>query len=678
MQAEYEINHKDEDLLNRNDFASTLANSIINYDDKKTLTIGVMGTWGSGKSSLINLTENYLKKEDVIVIRFNPWFFSNQKNLYLQFFKLIISTLKTKEKNKTLFESKIRPKRSLFKKQDNPLQEYFNYIENTSLDVKISNFNYYDKYWDFLEYHKQECKKYIDNFGCKIVIIIDDIDRLVDSEIAQVFTLVKSLADFDNFIYILSFDKLIVTKALNNINSEYKDDFIDKIINIPINIPKISESKMDELIQEKIHPIYKELLGTRINNKFNETNEVFNYLKLFIKDIRDLKRYLNVLIFYKGYFDDELNINDFLLILAIQLFKYELFVKIKNNQDILTINRDFSKNNPSTSKSITESQEEFKNDIKEWGEYQNLLTFLFPTLNWNNNSTNINVEKMYTEHRICIDEDFEKYFTLSLENKEPSDTLIRKLIQMDNVDEIYNTLTKRNDRNYNSSLIFKFSRKISDIPNQNYKIFIEALMKCGDKIKLYRSSREYIPQILNQLFEKITPEEEYFKLIKTYIDYPNNVFTISEFVYSISTNSSTKNQEKLNKIKELAADKIKKYSENKDFLDMELLQDMLYYWEQLDDKVDVKNYVSNNVKTPEEILSFLAKFRTKSEPSIFSGGKSHLVLDLDKLDNYCNLEQYEQVIKSINEEDLSDDMIELCETFIEQYSIYKSLKYING
>lgn len=115
MQAEYEINHKDDDRLNRDDFAKTLANNIINYEPEKTLTIGVMGSWGSGKSSLINLTENYLKEKNIIVIRFNPWFFSNQKNLYLQFFKLIISTLKTKEKNENIFESKIKPKKAYLK-----------------------------------------------------------------------------------------------------------------------------------------------------------------------------------------------------------------------------------------------------------------------------------------------------------------------------------------------------------------------------------------------------------------------------------------------------------------------------------------------------------------------------------------------------------------------------------
>ena len=499
MQAEYEIDDKDDDILNRNDFAYRLSQSILNYNSEKSLTIGVMGIWGSGKSSLINLTENYLKKENVIIIHFKPWFFSNQHNLYIQFFRLIISTLKNEEKNNTLFEYMITPKMRLFKRPENPLKEYFNYIEDASLDINIFKYSDELESYDSIEYHKEKCKKYINDFKCKIIVILDDIDRLTNSEIAQVFTLVKSLADFDNFIYILSFDKIIITEALKNINSEYKDDFIDKIINIPINVPKISESKLDELILSNIGPIYNEQLKNNANEYYNEFSEISIYLQLFIKDIRDLKRYINILNFYMDYFYDELNINDYFLILAIQLFEYELFVKIKDSE-ILSIDMDFSLGDKPND-FISELIKEFINDIGDyWRKYQGVLIFLFPILD--NNTwpiTHKSHERWYKEHRICNEHYFEKYFTLSLETNEASDFVVKKLIELDDVDKICGILTKRNDLDYNQSLVSKLSNSINKIPNNNYKIFIRALMKCGDGIKLYHSSRRYIPQIFNKL-----------------------------------------------------------------------------------------------------------------------------------------------------------------------------------
>ena len=52
----------------------------------------------------------------------------------------------------------------------------------------------------------------------KIIVTIDDIDRLTKEEIIAVFQLVKNLADFPNTVYLLAFDYDIVTKALEEVH----------------------------------------------------------------------------------------------------------------------------------------------------------------------------------------------------------------------------------------------------------------------------------------------------------------------------------------------------------------------------------------------------------------------------------------------------------------------------
>ena len=68
-----------EDLLNRTEFAKTFGNAINNYKNEDCLVIGLMGEWGSGKTSLINLSLKQI--EDKIIIHFNPWIFSEQNRL---------------------------------------------------------------------------------------------------------------------------------------------------------------------------------------------------------------------------------------------------------------------------------------------------------------------------------------------------------------------------------------------------------------------------------------------------------------------------------------------------------------------------------------------------------------------------------------------------------------------
>lgn len=675
MEAEYEIEDEKDDLLNRDDFAHRLSQSITTYKSEKSLTIGIMGSWGSGKSSLINLTVNHLKKENNIIIRFSPWFFSNQENLFLQFFKLIISTLKNKKDNENLFERMITPKRMLFESPENPLKEYFNYIKDESLNGNFNIFEYSNdlESYDSIKYHKNQCKKYINDFKSKIIVILDDIDRLTNSEIAQVFTLVKSLADFDNFIYILSFDELIVTKALNSLNSEYKDDFIDKIINIPINIPKISESKIEELIRANIKPIYDNQLERNFKNYNNNFKVIEKYLKIFIKNIRDLKRYQNILNFYLDNIVDDLNIDDLFLILIIQLFDHELFLKIKNNQDQLINDSAFiNETNPNPMISIPRFNEKFIETLGavKWEKYQNLLVFLFPLLKTMTNPISKNrFNEWVDNHKICCEKYFEKYFTISLDTNEASDAFIELLIEKNNEHEIYSSLTKRNNPEYNNSLFYKLSDKILNIPPENSEFFIKALLRCGDEIKSYRTSREYIPQILHELFMKI-PSEKRFELMKKCIEYPDNVFTISEFIYSLIYEYDV-TDEKIMEIKSSTVEKIRKSSKNKNFFNMNFLQDMLFYWKHLDDVNTVIEYVLHNVKTDDEIIAFMKKFRTKKDDSLYiigGGSEAHLVLDLDELKIYHGLETYEKVVKNtMNNQNISEEDKEICEIFLKQY-----------
>ncbi len=82
----------DDDKLNRREFAESLAQAILNHKKENCLTISLMGKWGSGKTSIINMVEDYWDVDENIVIHFNPWYFSNRDNLLFQFFNILINS----------------------------------------------------------------------------------------------------------------------------------------------------------------------------------------------------------------------------------------------------------------------------------------------------------------------------------------------------------------------------------------------------------------------------------------------------------------------------------------------------------------------------------------------------------------------------------------------------------
>jgi hypothetical protein len=74
--------------------AAALAQQAVVQPEERGFVIGVTGGWGTGKTSLLNLTQEVL--EDTYgaqVIRFDPWLFSGSDELVIRFLRELASQL---------------------------------------------------------------------------------------------------------------------------------------------------------------------------------------------------------------------------------------------------------------------------------------------------------------------------------------------------------------------------------------------------------------------------------------------------------------------------------------------------------------------------------------------------------------------------------------------------------
>lgn len=87
-----------EDKLNRKSFAEHLADLLEKQEIPNGMCIGLNGVWGSGKTSLLNMTEEILhNNSQVLVAWFHPWNYISMKQLYGQFFCLLADTINQKK-----------------------------------------------------------------------------------------------------------------------------------------------------------------------------------------------------------------------------------------------------------------------------------------------------------------------------------------------------------------------------------------------------------------------------------------------------------------------------------------------------------------------------------------------------------------------------------------------------
>lgn len=696
LNSEKEIRKESEDRLGRIDFADKLAKNIYAYENEESLTIGVIGGWGSGKSSLINLVLRKLEwRQNIIIIRFNPWLFSNQSNLYHQFFKILISTLKNKEiEDENLFKIKTNPQRSIFKKSEiKTLTDYFNYIDDSNDKFDFDDFSLSSKLlesYGSLDALKSKCDEYFEKLGYKIIVVIDDIDRLINEEIKQVFTLVKSLADFKNFIYILSFDIVVVSKALNEYHSDYKYKFLEKIVQIPIRVPDVTFSKMEQLIIEDIKPIYDRYsIGSYINDG-DDFYQILGYLELFIKNVRDLKRFVNVLEFYLNGFVDDININDCFLILALQLFEYKVFLELRNNKRILTLKIGVDSNDPNNRLNL------FYNEIDEVRENISLVNLkfvlenLFPMLKYQSreNHPHSYFKNLGKKHKIGNNNHFDKYFTFALENGDVSVNTLNKLLKPANMDVVSHIFNPLNDEKHNRFLFDELSLIAGEIPKKNSQLVILRLMKIGDELKILRYSRDNLNKSLDVLFKNFESIEFSCEIFDKCFSFENNIYTISQYIHHISVKKITHgvsvdelifDEDNIERYEKLVLEKIKRQSHDESFFNHRYLSDILDVWRYYeDDKSIVKDYVISKTTDNNDLIEFLKKYKISDVEYSTEDFGSKDVFDFDSsfqyyfeslnknyFDNLNDLN--DRINRILNDENTSDNHKKFCEKFIEKF-----------
>ena len=88
----------------------------------------------------------------------------------------------------------------------------------------------------------------LSRLGQKMQKGLDDIDHLSNEQIRYVFQLITSVARFPNTIYLLVFDKEIVVEALKDVQSGNGQDYLEKVIQMPIQIPDIQRSDLRNIL----------------------------------------------------------------------------------------------------------------------------------------------------------------------------------------------------------------------------------------------------------------------------------------------------------------------------------------------------------------------------------------------------------------------------------------------
>ena len=297
------------DILDYANDVKQLAEQLKIISSEYSYSVGITSSWGSGKSSYLNMLKNYLSSnKDFIVIDFNPRHSYTPQDIQKDFFSVLQSKLKEYDYRFTY----------IFK----------NYLKALSIIESkfLSSLFELHKIWD-VKSEKEKLNDLISQIDKRIVIVIEDFDRLLADEIIEVFKLIDGNASFTNFIFITAYDKKHINKIIGETYSNEEAFFSDKFFTIEVPIPKRPYDKIFnyiiETLTDKLHIRKEEVEKYEIVL----ANHI-EVLKKYLTTLRDVKRFLNLFIRSYQQVEGEVEFRDYFLIRIIQYKNEEEYVKL--------------------------------------------------------------------------------------------------------------------------------------------------------------------------------------------------------------------------------------------------------------------------------------------------------------------------------------------------------------
>lgn len=408
------------DRLGYTTFAKYLADSICQMTFEEGFVIAVQGPWGSGKSTLLNFVVHYLQQkpeeEQPIIVPFNPWLFSGHQDITKRFFDQLQDVL-TKE---TYVPKGVKERIAAFAQviAEIPLP----YAQAGRAVATLFD----DKQKEASDL-KEEVEDTVVQQKQRIVVTVDDIDRLPTEDIKQLFRIFKAIPGFNNVVYLLVFDKEVISKALSETKEASPEAYLNKIIQVTFELPSPDKISLRRLLFEKLDIVLtdtpKELIEqTRWGNIY------FQGLDHFITNLRNIASLSDHIILTYPVVKGEVNVVDFIVLQSLRVFCPTAYDIIRKNKNAFV-------------GYVNSSVEEFKNFHNTWSTQlqdedkepvKKLLMHLFPKLEvvWGNTEEGKQESKWREQLRICCPEIFPTYFRLVLSEGELFNTQIKTILPL--------------------------------------------------------------------------------------------------------------------------------------------------------------------------------------------------------------------------------------------------------
>lgn len=434
LRKDLPITADNEDKYSRRKYAQRIARLLQTNAIESCHTVGIQGRWGSGKTSLKNMVVEQLSAQRTplkknIILEYNPWTLKGSDQLVQHLFTGLSNLLPRKNrewKSRLNKCAHILGYAELILQGNRMVGNAKKLAEKAIQDISSTGF----------EAIASEIGEELAKSQKSAVIFLDDIDRLTDDEIAEAFRLVKAMSQIPGITFVLLYDRTHVANALAKVSKGKGDEYLEKIVQFPVNVPETPTDSITAFTENEISAIIQGVDAdlSQADSRFRVIwNENITH---YLRDPRRAIRYINSLEFQiAGLIDTdpkcgtqtlEVNLFDLIALESLKLFEPRVYERIyASRHELLGISDRHAGNieNELKKAALKDVTSDVAPESKRHADA--IVGYLFPI----RTSIQVTILDEMKELRLNHQDTFGRYFHFSVEPTDLSHMDVRSLAE---------------------------------------------------------------------------------------------------------------------------------------------------------------------------------------------------------------------------------------------------------
>jgi predicted KAP-like P-loop ATPase len=473
---------------------------------------------------------------------------------------------------------------------------------------------------------KADIVKGMSGLKTPILAVIDDIDRLTTDEIREVFQLVKANANFPNLIFLLMFDRIIVGRALDAVSGNHGDEFLDKIVQVPFDVPEPSFSQIRQALFSALNLHLEDKAIRKHWNQDRWSDLWQGGMSAYFRTLRQVYRFLGPFEFLIGQMRAaggfELNFVDMLGIETLRVFEPALYNRVRTERDLLCGSATRwvydEKQAEATIKGQFETLLSLVSESRR-RQVQSILRVLFPRcLSPKSGRGEVLLRSLCVGH----EKTFARYFVMGVPDDDIAESAIDDLLRVagdpEKMESLWSILTKEGKAN---AALDRLGVYREQIPRSAFPGFITAMSNIAESLPdddppafflTRRPARNGYFHVQGALSNCVEDLEERLALLKSGISasrgvrLPLYIATFAERRPDTSPSEYLVSENGAGELIALVLEKLRAAAAEKRLRKCLELGRILYCWSKWAGPEEVKQWVTGELHSKEDALWFLA------------------------------------------------------------------------